>query len=84
MRQSGTEDTADISNMFHVIRGSNILFCPIFTVFHIITLLKGISIVNMHETTVCEFLKTEWNTIQEAEVTMCIYIYIYIYIYTVT
>jgi len=31
MRQSGTEDTADISNMFHVIRGSNILFCPIFS-----------------------------------------------------
>jgi hypothetical protein len=66
--------------MFHVIRGSNIFFCPIFTVFYIITLLKGISIMNMPETTVCDFLKTEWNTIQEAEVTMCIYVYIHIYL----
>jgi len=80
MRQSGTEDTAHISNMFHVIRENNILFCPIVTVFHIITLLKGISFVNMHETTVCDFLKTEWNTVQEAEATMCIYIYIYCYL----
>jgi len=50
MTHRGTEDTTDISNMFYVIRGSNILLCPIFTVFHIITLLKGISIVNMRET----------------------------------
>jgi len=50
MRQSGTEDTADIADMFHVIRGSNIFFCQIFTVFQIITLLKGISIGNMRET----------------------------------
>jgi len=50
MRQSGTEDTVDILDMFHAIRGSNVLFCPIFTVFHFITLLKVISIVNMRET----------------------------------
>jgi len=66
MRQSGTEDTADIADMFHVIRGSNIFFCQIFTVFQIITLLKGISIGNMRETMWLFKDRMEHNTTGES------------------